>query len=318
MNSGKHDSVEIAIIVPLYSCRRFLEELYNRLVATLESMGVSFRLIFVDDCGPDRPWTDLVSMCEKDSRVVAIRFARNFGQHYAISAGLEHADATFSVVMDGDLQDRPEEIPKLYAEARKGFDVVIAIRPVRKDRFLKRMSSRLFYLVLNSFSDLQFDPRAGNFRIISRKVVENYLSMREQLRIFGGLIAWMGFDTAKIEVEHAPRAGGGSSYSIGKLLGLAINVIIAYSEKPLRFSIFVGLLSAALAFVYGIYVIGSAVVGDTAVAGWASLIVSLYFIGGLILASLGVLGLYIGKIFEQTKGRPLYVVSEVIQGSSRR
>jgi len=211
-------------------------------------------------------------------------------------------------VMDCDLQDRPEEIPRLYAKAREGYDIVLARRRVRRDPLLKRTTSRLFYKIFSYLADIEYDGDSGNFRIISRKVVANYCRMREQLRFFGGLVQWMGFPTASIEVEHADRFEGKTTYTFAKLWKLASETIIAYSDKPLRLAVRFGFFMAFFSFCYGAYIFGKALIYGSSITGWSSLIVSLYFIGGIIISTLGIMGIYLGKTFDESKKRPLYII----------
>jgi dolichol-phosphate mannosyltransferase len=213
--------------------------------------------------------------------------------------------------MDCDLQDRPEEIPRLYAKALEGFDIVQALRGPRRDPLLKRCTSSLFYKVFSYLADIEYDGNSGNFRIMSRKVVDNFRRMGEQLRFFGGLVQWMGFPTACIEVSHAERYEGKSTYTFTKLWKLAMETIIAYSDKPLRLSVRFGFLMAFFAFCYGVYILSRAMLYGSPILGWSSLIVSLYFIGGIIITILGIIGIYLGKTYDETKKRPLYIVRRV-------
>jgi dolichol-phosphate mannosyltransferase len=300
----------LSIVVPVYKAEGCLEELYRRLKSSLESINPDFEIILVEDCGGDRSWELICELSQGDPRVKGLRFSRNFGQHYGITAGLDHSDGDWIVVMDCDLQDRPEEIARLYAKAQEGYDVVLAKRGKRADTFLKRVSSHLFYRGFNYLADLKYDPEVGNFRIISRRVANAFVTMREQLRFFGGMVDWLGFPTTSIKVEHAERFAGETTYDFRKLWRLASETIIAYSDKPLRLSIRFGFTMAALAFGAALYYLYHALVYGSPVLGWSSLIVSLYLIGGIIIAVLGVIGLYLGKTFEQTKNRPLYVVIE--------
>ncbi|MCR4302972.1 MAG: glycosyltransferase family 2 protein [Gallionella sp.] len=298
----------ISVVVPVYKAENCLDELYRRLAQALESITPDFEIMLVEDCGGDRSWEMIARMAGQDARVKGIQFSRNFGQHYGITAGLDHCDGDWVVVMDCDLQDRPEEIPRLYAKAQEGYDVVLARRGKRHDPLLKRITSRLFYKVFSYLADIEYDAQTGNFRIMSRKVVENLRTMREQLRFFGGLVQWMGFPTASIEVEHAGRHEGNSTYTFAKLWKLASETIIAYSDKPLRLAVRFGFLMAFLAFCYGIFILGRALFHGSPIPGWNSLIVSLYFIGGVIIAILGIIGIYLGKTFDESKKRPLYIV----------
>lgn len=298
----------ISVIVPVYKAENCLDELYQRLKAALETVSPAFEIILVEDCGADNSWQVIERLTAVDARVRGIQFSRNFGQHYGITAGLDFCRGNWAVVMDCDLQDRPEEIPRLYAKAMEGYDIVLARRGLRQDSLLKRVTSGLFYRTFSYLADIEYDGEVGNFRIMSRKVVDCFQQMREQLRFFGGLVQWLGFPTASITVEHAERHEGQSSYTFGKLWKLASDTIIAYSDKPLRIGVRFGFGMAGLAFSYGIYILFHALIYGSPIPGWNSLIVSLYFIGGIIIAMLGIIGIYLGKTFDESKKRPLYIV----------
>jgi dolichol-phosphate mannosyltransferase len=301
-------STHLSIVIPVYKAEGCLDELYRRLVAAIEPVTKDFEIVLVEDCGGDRSWDIIRALAAADPRVRGLQFSRNFGQHYGITAGLDVAEGDWVVVMDCDLQDRPEEIPRLYARAQEGYDVVLARRGGRTDGLLKRFSSWCFYRLLSWLADTEYDSAAGNFRIISRKVVLACRSMREQLRFFSGLINWMGFPTTGIEVSHAERHEGRSTYTFGKLWKLAVDTIIAYSDKPLRLAVRFGFVMSVLSFGAGIYILLGAILHGSPVAGWPSLMVSVYFIGGIIISLLGVLGIYLGKTFDEAKKRPLYIV----------
>lgn len=299
----------ISVVIPVYKAENCLDELYLRLKAALESITPEFEIVLVEDCGDDNSWQVIKRLAAADPRVRGIQFSRNFGQHYGITAGLDICQGDWVVVMDCDLQDRPEEIPRLYAKAQEGYDVVLARRGQRNDPAVKRLTSWLFYKAFNYLADMNYDGETGNFRIVSRKVVNSYRTMRERLRFFGGLVAWMGFPTASVEVQHDERFAGQTSYTFRKLWKLASETIIAYSDKPLRLSIRFGFVISALAFAYGGYIIYRALVHDAPIMGWSSMIVSLYFLGGIVISILGILGVYLGKAFDETKGRPLYIIN---------
>jgi len=298
----------ISVVIPVYRAETMLDELYRRLCAALEPISPHFEIVLVEDCGPDRSWQVIERLAQADPRVVGLQFSRNFGQHYGITAGMDQARGDWVVVMDCDLQDAPEEIPRLYAKAREGYDVVLALRGPRQDPLLKRATSWLFYRLFSYLADIKIDGDSGNFRIMSRQVVDNFGRMREQLRFFGGHVQWMGFPTTGIRVQHAERLDGKSTYTFAKLRKLAADTILAYSDKPLRMAVTLGLSMAAVAFGFGSYIMGRALLQDTAIPGWSSLMVSLYFIGGLVIGILGILGLYLGKTFDEVKKRPLYIV----------
>ncbi|MGE5415533.1 MAG: glycosyltransferase family 2 protein [Acidobacteriota bacterium] len=298
----------ISVVIPVYQAEGCLHELYRRLKSALERIDKDFEIVLVEDCGGDRSWEIIKELNRSDPRVKGIQFSRNFGQHYGITAGLDHCNGEWVVIMDCDLQDQPEEIIKLYDKAQEGFDVVLARRHNRKDSFFKKLTSRLFYYMFSYLSDMEYDWQVGTFRIISRKVVDNFRQMNERLRFLGGLVEWMGFPTVSVEVEHSERFAGTSSYSFRKLTKLATDTIIAYSDKPLRIFIKLGFIMAFLSFLYGAYILVRALLIGSTVPGWSSLIVSVYFIGGIIIANLGIMGIYLAKTFEETKKRPLYIV----------
>jgi dolichol-phosphate mannosyltransferase len=298
----------ISVVVPVYKAEKMLDELYTRLRDALASISDNFEIVLVEDCGGDRSWEVIERLAHADPRVVGLQFSRNFGQHYGITAGMDQCRGDWVVVMDCDLQDAPEEIPRLYAKAQEGYDVVLALRGKRQDPLLKRFTSWLYYRTFSYLADLDIDGDSGNFRIMSRQVVKNFVRMREQLRFFGGHVQWMGFPTTGIQVQHAERAEGKSTYTFAKLWRLAMDTILAYSDKPLRMAASLGLGMAALSLLFGIFLLLRSWHHGSPVPGWSSLIVSLYFIGGLIIGILGILGIYLGKAFDETKKRPLYIV----------
>lgn len=301
-------SPHLSVVIPVYKAENCLDELYLRLKAVLESISPDFEIVLVEDCGGDNSWQAIERLAAADPRVRGIQFSRNFGQHCGITAGLDYCHGDWVVVMDCDLQDRPEEIPRLYAKALDGYDVVLARRGARCDPPLKRVTSWLFYRIFSYLADIEYDGESGNFRIMSRTVVANFRRMGEQLRFFGGLVQWMGFPTSSIVVEHAERFEGKSTYTFAKLWKLASETIIAHSDKPLRLAVRFGFLMAFFSFLYGTYIIGNALFYSSPILGWSSLIVSLYFIGGIIIAILGILGIYLGKTFDESKKRPLYII----------
>ena len=298
----------ISIVIPVYKAEGCLHELYKRLKTSLEPITPDFELVMVEDCGGDRSWDIILDLARHDQRVKGIQLSRNFGQHYGITAGVDHSSGEWIVVMDCDLQDRPEEIPRLYEKAREGFDVVLAKRGTRKHGILKRIGSWMFYKTFNYFSGMNYDGQAGNFRIISRKVAGSFRLMREQLRFFGGLVEWMGFPTASIDVCHDERFDGKSTYTFEKLRKLATETIIAYSDTPLHLAIKLGFTMSIISFIFGGYIISRKIFYGSSVTGWASLIVSIYFIGGIIIGILGIIGVYLGKTFNEAKNRPLYLI----------
>lgn len=304
--------IEISVVSPAYRCADCIPELYRQLVITLESLVNSFEIILVNDGCPQNSWEAVQKVAARDARVKGINLSRNFGQHYAIAAGVHYASGNWVVVMDCDLQDRPDEIANLYRKAAEGYDIVYALRRERHDSWTKRVLSRGFSLLYNTLSDIRIDPRACNFSIASRSVIAAYRRLGELNRSYHLMLRWLGFRSTYIDVEHSERYAGRSAYNLRRGFLLAIESITSQSNRPLILSIRVGFLMSASAVLAGLYFIWRYLTNGIGVAGWTSVIVSLFFIGGLILANMGVLGLYLGKIFNQVKERPLYIVRETI------
>jgi dolichol-phosphate mannosyltransferase len=307
------DNPHISVVIPVYGCREALFELYGRLVDSLEKINPLFEIIMVNDDCPQNSWEVIKEIASKDNRLKGINLSKNFGQHYAITAGIDHAKGDWVVVMDCDLQDQPEEIIKLYSKTMEGYDIVVGKRVDRKDGFMKKFFSKLMWKVLTYLADIKLkdvDSRIGNFGIYSRTVISSIVKMREQNRSFGAFAIWVGFKRAEIDIQHAKRGAGKSSYSFIKQVRLATDTIVAYSNKLLKFSVKLGFLMTGLSFLCGLWMIISYFIWSIPVTGWTSLIVSLYFLSGLIMGSIGIAGLYIGKIFDEVKGRPLYVIKE--------
>jgi len=302
--------IDLSVVVPVYRGAPFLHELHRRLVATLEPLVGRFEIVLVEDGSPDESWSIIEDLARQDARVRGVALSRNFGQHHAITAGLRHARGQWIVVMDGDLQDPPEELPKLWAKAQEGHDCVLARRARRADASSKRLSSWLFYRVFNYLADLnyRYDGTVANFSIVSRRVADALNSMGEAVRFYGGFLMWMGFSKAYVDVRHVRRRGSESSYTFFKLMKLAINIILAHSNKPLRLCVYAGLLLSTLAFVGGVVHVVRVLVRGSPVMGWTSLIVSVWFSTGAIILALGILGLYVDRIFTEVKHRPLYIV----------
>lgn len=299
-----------SVVIPVYKAEGCLDELYLRLRKTLDQLTNNFEIILVNDASPDGSWEKITALYKKDKRVKAINLSRNFGQHYAISAGLDYAKGDYVVVMDCDLQDRPEEIPNLYRKIQSSYDVIFAQREKRNDPLAKRITSKLFYMIYNYFTESSFDNSVANFSISRKVVIDNFRMLREQSRSFPLVISWMGFSIGYQKVRHGRRHTGRSSYTFSKLINLAIDGIISQSNKPLRLSVKVGFLMAVLSIIGAIAIIILRLTTRIEIEGWASLIVTLFFLAGLFLSNLGILGLYIGKVFDETKKRPLYIIKE--------
>ena len=304
--------VGISVVVPLYRTEACIDELYRRLVATLETLTPSFEIILVNDGSPQDDWRVMRTIADADPRVKAINLSRNFGQHYAISAGLEYAAGDWVVVMDGDLQDPPEAIVTLYEKAMEGHDIVFGRKPTRNHSAFRRFASRSFTKILGFLMDEKLDNAVTHFSIVSQAVIQNVRRFGERNRSYAFLLRWLGFDVAYVDVWHQPRFAGTTSYTFARSMRLALELVVSQSDKPLRLSIKFGFVTAVAAFIYGVYQIAGYLFWRAPVTGWTSVIVSIYFLSGLLFIALGVVGLYIGRIFEESKGRPLYVVREAI------
>jgi len=308
MNNVGHPG--ISVVVPVYGSDEVLRELHQRVTASLEKITSEFELIFVNDASPDGAWQVIGELVAKDKRVRGINLSRNFGQYPAITAGLRASRGEWIVVMDCDLQDQPEEIEKMYEKAKEGFFVVVGSRQARHDSWLRSFVSRGFYATLSYLSGTHQDRTLANFGLYHRRVIDAVLSLPEHMRYFSVMVRWVGFRTATVPVRHAPRKGGASGYSLRKLLGLATDIILAYTEKPLRLIIKFGVIVTAVAGVYLFIIIVRAFTGALDLFGL--LIGSMWLIFGLLSLMLGVMALYLGKTFDEAKRRPIYIVQEEI------
>lgn len=300
----------LSIISPVYNAALILEELVKRIGDSLAQITTDYEIILVEDCSPDHSWKVIEALASKNLHVKGIKLSRNFGQHYAITAGLDLATGDWVVVMDCDLQDRPEEIPALYNKALEGFDVVLARRVNRQDGFFKRLSSKVFYRTLAWLTGSHQDETIANFGIYSKAVITQISAMRESIRYFPTMVRWVGFSQTAIEVKHASNETRKTSYSFKKLFNLALDIMLAYSDKPIRLTVKFGLLVALTGFLFAIFTLIRYLQGEIIVAGYASLIISLWLLSGFILVTLGMVGLYIGKTFEGVKDRPIYIVEK--------
>jgi len=280
------------------------------LTNTLSGISENFEILMINDASPDDAWERIEELAQNDSRVKGINLSRNFGQHHAITAGLDYARGEWIVVMDCDLQDQPEEIAKLYAKAQEGYDIVFGRRAKRQDSYFKRLSSRLFYRLYDYLTDSHTDSSIANYSILSHKVLKALRRYREQNRSYGLFVNMLGFKRVNIDIVHSKRAEGKSSYTLNKLINLAIDGIVSQSNKPLKLSIKFGFLLSFITIVYALWLVFRHTVYGITVEGWTSVMVSIYFIAGLLFLNMGFLGLYIGKIFDETKSRPLYIVSQ--------
>lgn len=302
----------ISIVSPVYKGEHMVAELVRRNVESVSLITDDYEIILVNDASPDNSWDEIVKQCAANPKVKGLNLSRNFGQHYAISAGLSYASGEWVVVMDCDLQDRPEEIPNLYRKAQEGFDIVYARRAVRKDSRFKKSTSALFYRVFRHMSGIQSDKAVANFGIYHKRVIEEFNKMPEQSRFFPSQIKYLGFKDASIDVEHNERSEGKSSYSLMKRFKLGFDVIVSNSNKPLRFAVGLGFCMSALSFILALYNVIAKWAGVIQVPGYTTTVFSIWFVGGLLLLVMGIMGLYIGKIYDQVKGRQLFIVKDKV------
>jgi dolichol-phosphate mannosyltransferase len=303
-------STYLSVVSPVYKAEAIIPELVTRIKECLTNISEEYEIILVCDGSPDSSWAAIQKECLRDYKVKGLNLSRNFGQHYAISAGLAHASGDWIIVMDCDLQDRPEEIGKLLNKAKEGYDIVYARRTERHDGFLKRFSSSAFHKVYNWISGLNTDKSIANYGIYSRQVIDEYNRIPERVRFFPSLIDYLGFKSTAVEVEHSERAEGKSSYSFRKLMRLGLDVIISNSNRPLYIAISAGLGMSLVAFLLAIYNLIARWTGIITVPGYTTTVFSIWFVGGILLFVVGVLSLYVGRIYDQVKGRQYYIVKE--------
>jgi len=300
----------LSIVTPAYNCASCIPELDRRLIPAIESITQDYEIIYVDDGSPLEDWAIIKSLSRKNDKIRGIRLSRNYGQHYAITAGLDHVRGDWIVVMDCDLQDQPEEIFRLYQKAMQGYDIVFARRSQREHNLTRKFLSFGFTILYNWLGGIDFDNRLSNFSISSSKVIRGFCKFRERNRSFPLILLESGFRYANIDVKHGERFSGKSSYTLSNLLSFAIQCVLFRSNKPLLISIKFGFSLSLLSMIFGSFVLARYYYNDISVPGWTTLAILISFLGGLGFANLGVLGLYIGKVFEEVKNRPLYLVQE--------
>jgi glycosyltransferase involved in cell wall biosynthesis len=300
----------ISIVSPVYRAEKIVDTLVAAISKEMSKITAEYEIILVEDGSPDNSWEKISENCKKDPRVKGIKLSRNFGQHFAITAGIENALGSYIVIMDCDMQDDPAYLPQLYAKAQEGYDIVYTLKKNRKHNFWKNVTARLFNRVFNYLVDnksWKSDNQVGSYSMISRKVAEAFKRYSDYQRHYLMVLRWLGFKSAFVEIEHKERLEGRSSYNLSSLLLHALNGITSQSDKLLRINVTIGLLLSFLSFL-GILVIAFLYFMHGFLSGWASTMVLLLFSTGVILTSIGIAGIYIGKTFEQTKNRPKYII----------
>ena len=300
---------DLSIVATIYNFAGGLSKLCESIKQALSNLELSYEVILIDDGSSDGSFKAILEESRKDNRIKGVRMLRNFGQHTALSAGLHLSNGRHTVIMDGDMQDHPTLIPELYNEIiSTEAEVVYVRRKNRKDSSFKRLSSKWFYGVLNSLSGIEFNHEIGTYRIMSRFAVDSFKQFKESEKFIGGLFHWMDLPSAYLDAEHQERLQGRSGYSLKKLIRLAERGIIGYSFKPLNLAIYLGFLSAIIAFAIGFYYLLMKFMNNSPVPGYTSIIVSIFFMGGLILLVLGIFGKYLAQILLQVRERPEYIL----------
>ena len=299
--------MKLSVVVPVYGCPAALSELSRRLCRVLQTLTSDYEIILVNDACPQNSWEIIKQLCAENSAIVGLELSRNFGQIKAILAGLEYSTGDWIIVMDCDLQDSPEEIPRLLKKAYEGYDAVFARRAVRKDSTFKVFMSKCFYKIYSMSSGFAYDPAVCNFSVCSRKVVDTYCSMRELHRAYIMYIQWMGFRTTVLDVDHHERFEGTSGYNFKKRITMAADIITSQSNILLKFTVLSGITISLMSFAV-ILIIVCRYFFMNIQPGWSSIMASIFLMGGLMILSVGIVGIYVGNIFMEVKHRPLYIV----------
>lgn len=300
----------ISVVIPCYNESEVFGETLQRVKSVCEETHGNYEIIFVDDGSTDDTWDQIQASSEIDAQVRGIKLARNFGHQKALSAGLEAACGERILMLDADLQDPPELLPDMLAMMDRGYDIVYGLRKSREgESGFKKASAKLFYKLLNQLSDVEMPVDSGDFRLVNRQALNSFLLMREQDRYVRGMFAWLGHRQIGLEYVRKARAAGDTKYSLGMMMRLAIDGLTGFSVSPLRVASKMAIISLLLSGVLAVYVIASWVYLDS-VPGWASLLLAISFFSGMQLLTLGIMGEYIGRIFVEIKGRPLYLVEK--------
>lgn len=305
------DSMEISVVVPLYNEAPNIDQLFKRLLSVLDQLNLTYEIICVDDGSQDNTLTHLIDYHQSYSQIKVIGLSRNFGKEIALTAGLDYARGKAVIPIDGDLQDPPELIGELIAKWREGYDVVYAKRRSRQgESWLKRFTADMFYRVISKMSCVPIPRNTGDFRLLDRRVVMAFKKIPERTRFMKGLFAWVGYKETAIFYDRPPRYQGQTKWNYWKLWNFAIDGITSFSMVPLKVWSYIGVLLSLFAFFYGLFLIVWTLVSGVDVPGYPSLMVTVLFLGGIQLISLGVIGEYLGRVYEEVKERPLYLVRD--------
>lgn len=317
--SGSGQPSLLSVVVPAYNEAEVLPEFHRRLSQTLSGLDLDCEIIYVNDGSKDSTVVILHALRQDDSRVTIVDLSRNFGKEIAMTAGLDHASGDAVVLIDADLQDPPELIHDLVRHWRDGYDDVYAKRLSRDgESFMKRATAHLFYRLLRALSNVDIPPDTGDFRLLSRRAVDSLRQLKEQHRFMKGLFNWVGFERKEVTYKRDPRSAGKSKWNYWRLWNFALEGITSHSTAPLRIASYLGFFVAFCAFLYALFMVYDKLVHDNPVAGYPSLLVTILFLGGVQLITLGVIGEYLGRMFDESKGRPLYFVKNYVPAATSR
>lgn len=302
--------MNLSVVSTIYYSQDSVNALTDSIVSECEKLNLNYEIILVDDGSLDGSWNKIEQLSAQIPNLRGIKLSRNFGQHYAISCGIEQAIGDWIIVMDGDLQDNPKEFGRFIEKTKEGFKIVTANRISRKDNFLKRVYSILFWKILSYLTGKPLHHSISNFGIYHKDVIQSVNSMRDNIRFFPTMVNWVGYPKTSINVEHNARLEGKSTYSFNKMVRLALDVILVNSEKPLKVVTKTGILISFVSFLIGLFYLYRYINQEIIVPGYASIIISIWFLGGLVIFILGILGLYISKTFDAVKNRPYYIIEK--------
>lgn len=300
-----------SLVIPVWNEQAVIPVLYERIVQVMDGLGERWEVIFVNDGSSDRSLELLMELHERDERVKVLSFSRNFGHQIAITAGFDYAEGDAVIVMDADLQDPPEVLLRMIEKWREGYDVAYAVRTKREgETVFKLWTASAFYRLIRRIADVDIPIDAGDFRLMDRRVVLTMRRLREKSRFMRGLSSWVGFKQIAIEYERAPRYAGETKYPLSKMVRLAFNAITSFSHVPLQLATYTGFLFAGISAIAIVIAVITRLVGGQQLLGQATTLVSVLFLGGVQLIFLGIIGEYLGRIYDEVKNRPLYIISE--------
>lgn len=313
-----YKKIKYSLIIPVYNEEDSLDELYNRIFDVSKNFNGEYEIIFVNDGSQDKSIEVLKRLYANDKRIIIINLSRNFGHQVAITAGMDFASGEAVITMDSDLQDPPEVIPRLIEKWQEGFEVVYGVRDERKgESIFKKITAKIFYRILNKMSNIKIPLDTGDFRLMDKKVVDVLKEIREENRYMRGLTSWVGFSQIGIVYKRDARFAGRTKYPLGKMIKLALDAFVSFSGLPLKMATYIGFLISFLSFIYLFYILWLKIFTAELIQGWSSLITAVLFIGGIQLICLGIIGEYIGRINNEVKRRPLYVVRNIISKNSK-